>query len=581
MGKSGGAHQKSGLQREILLPVGALIIIIVTILSVLSLVNLNRALEKEIKHIEDGFDSNIKVAVETIISALDANHQMYLDGYVTEEVVMETAKKLVRDTRYSSAADKKDDGYFWADMADGLCVVHYNSANEGAMRWNAQDKEGTYFIQNFIKVGNQGGDYTEFYFGKPGDEEGSYKKRGYTLKYQPYGWYISTGNYYDDIDVVIEEIEQTRRIDTIVMVSVSVGVSIIGLIFMAFSIMRITRPVQILSDHIRMLSVGDTSGASVPATVRHDEIGSLQERLINLSQATNTQASIMEAIAHGDYSLAVDKRSDNDVMNQAIHYMLDKTNETLQQIHITASRVTAGSKQVADGAQALAQGSMAQNKAVEKLSGSVAEIASKTKDNTEMAERAANLASTIKINAEKGSRQMDEMMTAANEIREASHGINKVIQAIDSIAFQTNILALNAAVEAARAGQHGKGFAVVAEEVRSLASKSAEAAKDTGELIASSIEKADLGANIAEETAASLAEIVSGINESNQIVGEISKSSEDQSMRIMQVHAEIDHVVQVIQQNSATAQQSAAAAEEMNSESNNLEDLIAQFKLRR
>jgi methyl-accepting chemotaxis protein len=197
-----------------------------------------------------------------------------------------------------------------------------------------------------------------------------------------------------------------------------------------------------------------------------------------------------------------------------------------------------------------------------------------------MAEKAAMLANDIKVSAEKGSQQMDEMMVAVKDINASSQNISKVIKSIDDIAFQTNILALNAAVEAARAGQHGKGFAVVAEEVRNLAAKSAEAAKDTESLIADSIEKAELGSRIADDTAASLAEIVTGIGESSVLVADIAKSSEEQSEGIVQINQGIDQVSQVTQQNSATAEQSAAASQEMSGQSDMLEELISRFKLK-
>jgi methyl-accepting chemotaxis protein len=235
------------------------------------------------------------------------------------------------------------------------------------------------------------------------------------------------------------------------------------------------------------------------------------------------------------------------------------------------------SKQIADGSQSLAQGSTEKAASVQQLSASITEIADKTKDNAEKAERAAMLAGDIKISAEKGSTQMDEMMTAVKDINESSQSIGKVIKVIDDIAFQTNILALNAAVEAARAGQHGKGFAVVAEEVRTLASKSAEAAKDTEGLIADSIQKAELGSRIADETAASLTEIVTGIGESNQLIAEISQLSEEQTAGIEQINRGIDQVAQVVQQNSATAEQSAAASQEMSGQSMLLDELRAQF----
>ncbi|MCL1829404.1 MAG: methyl-accepting chemotaxis protein [Oscillospiraceae bacterium] len=288
----------------------------------------------------------------------------------------------------------------------------------------------------------------------------------------------------------------------------------------------------------------------------------------------------LETVAGGDLRSDVSLLSNNDEMGLSLQKMVDNLNNMFTEINSSTGQVSTGSKQVADGAQSLAQGSTEQAASVEELSSSIAEIADKTKENAGMAGKAASLASTIKNNAEKGSRQMDEMMTAVKDINQASQNISKVIKVIDDIAFQTNILALNAAVEAARAGQHGKGFAVVAEEVRNLAAKSAEAAKETGDMIQNSMEKAELGAQIAGETAESLTEIVSGINESDRIVNDIAKSSENQATGINQINIGIDQVAQVIQLNSATAEESAAASEQMSSQAAILEALIAQFKLK-
>ena len=135
---------KSGLRRKTLLLTGILMLAIVVIQLVLSLAFLNAAFEQDIHYVKHGFDTNIKTAVETIISSLNANHQLYLEGRVSEETSIDIAKQIVRDTRYGSTMDKTDDGYFWADMADGYCVVHYNPANQGEMRWDWVDQEGTY-----------------------------------------------------------------------------------------------------------------------------------------------------------------------------------------------------------------------------------------------------------------------------------------------------------------------------------------------------------------------------------------------------------------------------------------------------
>ena len=175
---------------------------------------------------------------------------------------------------------------------------------------------------------------------------------------------------------------------------------------------------------------------------------------------------------------------------------------------------------------------------------------------------------------------MENMMQAVKEINDAGTAIGNVIKVIDDIAFQTNILALNAAVEASRAGIHGKGFSVVADEVRSLAAKSAEAANDTSNLIIDAAEKIKLGLVIAANTSSSLQAIVEDINKSAEIMEKIAHSSDNQLTAITDMNSGIDQMAKVIQQNSETAQKSAASAEEMSGQSSILDNLVSHFKLR-
>ena len=339
----------------------------------------------------------------------------------------------------------------------------------------------------------------------------------------------------------------------------------------------ITRPVKDVTKAANLLASGEV-GVSLNGSYK-GEIALLADSFRGMEEFNRQQTEWLEYIANGDLSIEVIPRGENDRIGHAIDSMLKRLKEMFIDISESTNHVSSSSKQIANGAQALAQSSTEQAASIQELSSSIAEIAERTRENASRAEKAANLAETIKESASKGSHQMDELIHAVKDISQASNKINSIIKVIDDIAFQTNILALNAAVEAARAGQHGKGFAVVAEEVRNLAAKSAEAAKETNEMINDSIEKASLGSRIADETAGSLTEIVSGINESNQLVTEIANASEGQSHGIEQINNGIYLVSQTIAQNSATAEESAAESQEMSSQAVFLSNLISQFKL--
>jgi len=343
---------------------------------------------------------------------------------------------------------------------------------------------------------------------------------------------------------------------------------------------RIVKPINEATAKLELVAAGDFSVSMTSNKQDAEEIHSLARSFSHLTENFKKQTKVMEAISDGDYTVTANIRSDKDVMNKAINHMLDSTNRTLNEIGDISNKVAMGAQQIADEAQSLANGSTMQASTIEKLSASITEIAQKTRDNSNLAKDAAVMADGIMKNAAESNTQMSRMIEAVDEINNANQSIRQVIKVIDDIAFQTNILALNAAVEAARAGQHGKGFAVVAEEVRNLAAKSAESAKTTGELITNSLEKAKLGTKIANETAESLNKIVSQINESNKINAQIAGSSDEQSRAIEEINSAIYGVTQVVQQNSATAEESAAASLEMSGQVATLDELISQFKLK-
>ena len=311
-----------------------------------------------------------------------------------------------------------------------------------------------------------------------------------------------------------------------------------------------------------------------------DETGQLAEAFRNLIESTKEQVRVVERIADADLTVDVPIRSDKDVMGQKLSQLVKDLNEIMANIASSSDQVAVGSKQISDSSMALSQGATEQASAIEELTASIEEISAQTKQNAQHANQANGLAEQAKTNAIQGNAQMHDMLKAMEEINEASANISKVIKVIDDLAFQTNMLALNAAVEAARAGQHGKGFAVVAEEVKNLATRSANAAKETTEMIEGSIKKSEIGTKIAKDTAAALDKIVNEIEKVAALVNDIAVASNEQDVGIAQINQGIMQVSEVVQNNSATSEESAAASEELSHQAELLKELVDRFKLK-
>lgn len=239
-----------------------------------------------------------------------------------------------------------------------------------------------------------------------------------------------------------------------------------------------------------------------------------------------------------------------------------------------AEQVAAASEQLSETSQQLAEGSSENAASIEETSSTISETSSMVQQNTENTREAAILSIDTKKSAEKENAEMGDMLNAMEDIKKSSSEISKIIKVIDDIAFQTNILSLNAAVEAARAGDAGAGFAVVAEEVRNLAQRSAQAAKDTATMIETSVERAATGVTIAKKVAESLNEITGKVEKVHAIMDEINVASQEQAQGISQINKAVSQMEQVTQSIAANAEESASASEELNAQAENMKEIV-------
>ena len=366
------------------------------------------------------------------------------------------------------------------------------------------------------------------------------------------------------------------------MFFISIAMLSIAMIAASLFAGRISKPIVSTTDRIRELAQGNLNDP-VDVWYSNDELGvlsnSLDETILSLRQYINMITLALTKISEGDLCHKMEGTFKGDFykIKSTFNDILSSLSDTFAAINMSAEQVNSGAVQVSDSAQALSQGSTQQASAIEELSATLNDVSKQTQQNSVDAKNAYNIVmdNTEAINS--CNDDMANMLNAMNEIHDASAEIAKIIKVIDEISFQTNILALNAAVEAAREGS--KGFGVVADEVRRLASRSAEAAKQTAQLIENSSAAVDKGSRIAEDTANSLGQIVKRSEEITTLMKNITEASEAQADAIVQIDTGVDQISAVVSKNTSTAVGFASASEELSSQSLILKNMIARFRL--
>jgi methyl-accepting chemotaxis protein len=291
--------------------------------------------------------------------------------------------------------------------------------------------------------------------------------------------------------------------------------------------------------------------------------------------------AVLERVADGDLTAVLDVDTKDEVghMAMALNRAVEKLNSTLQEVAASATSASSSSQQLAAASEAIASGAQEQAASLEETSASLEEITATVRQSADNAQQASQLASGSKDTALQGEEVVSKAITAMLEINAASSKISEIISTIDEIAFQTNLLAVNAAVEAARAGDEGRGFAVVASEVRSLAQRSAVAAKEIKVLIQDTLRKVEAGSALVNHSGETLKGIVGSVKRVTDIVAEIAASAGEQSTGIEQVNSAMTQMDQVTQSNSAQTEELSATAQSLSEQASQLMELVSTFTL--
>jgi methyl-accepting chemotaxis protein len=511
--------------------------------------------------LEDSFNRLIQSEVETAVSSIKSMHEHGTANGLSEEVIKANIVEYVRNFRYAET------GYFWIDDELGNNVLLPPKPEvEGTNRYEAVDEHGNFFIKDIINAGLNGGGFSEYYFPKPNEEEAK-KKISYSLAYKPFSWVIGTGNYVDDIDLVVQKQGElvTKKINTSIMLSIAItGVLIIVFLILAFLYgKKISKPIVELNKTIKQAAGGDLT---VQVNIHsNDEVGELSTSfnimIANLQDITMDIAKLSSSLSQG-----------------------------FIKIEGTADDVAKGSEEIAKTIQDLAEGVSNQAMAtgvVDKSISSIVENLKVMNYNMDEAQKQAVISidainkgkETIEIQKTKmliNKQASGKVSDAITTLASVANEIGNIVDAIDSISHQTNLLALNAAIEAARAGELGKGFAVVADEIRKLAEQTMSSTKKISEIIhevtnsvdVAVLEIGHVGKSVIDQESALHDSVMSFENISSAVTVIIEKvdASADKANIVNQdansASKEMNNIASIAETSAASTQEVAATTQE-------------------
>jgi methyl-accepting chemotaxis protein len=476
----------------------------------------------------------LATAVQSAHSIVAAYQAKAASGAMAQEDAQKAAKEALRVSRYGGPEGKTEYFYIWS--LDSKGVMHPIKPEwEGQdMAGKVKDGSGTDILKTIsdaLRASKDGKVFVPTMFARPGQQE-LVPKLQYVIRVDGWNWMVGSGLYTDDID------QQVRKTLLSELVIVLVVMGIVG-------------------------GVGFTVARSV---------------LRQIGGEPSEAIAIMSQVAQGNLDTQIPNAYPGSMLDGLSH-MVTSLRRLVTDVRSATDSIATASSEIAQGNNDLARRTEDTASNLQTTASSMEELTSTVKQTSDSAQTANQMATSAAEVAARGGQVVAQVVSTMQEINASSSKIADIIGVIDGIAFQTNILALNAAVEAARAGEQGRGFAVVAGEVRSLAQRSADAAKEIKSLINASVEKVESGTTLVGNAGATMNEIVASVQRVTDIIGEIRAATSEQSQGIEQVNTAVNQLDQMTQQNSALVEESSAAADSLREQALKLTEVVALFRV--